>query len=56
MIRVDPVNRKYLEDYARHSQLQGLKQSTITSRCWSVYAFMKGLEFKDVKTVSTADV
>lgn len=56
MIGVDPVNRKYLEDYARHSQLQGLKQSTITSRCWSVYAFMKGLEFKDVKTVSIEDV
>jgi len=38
---LDPVNRKYLEAYARHLSLAQLKDKTIYTKIWKLYAFFK---------------
>lgn len=53
---LDEVNRKCLEDYIRHSQLQGLKPTSIGTRTWKVFAFMKFINLKDAKTATQEDV
>lgn len=56
MKNLDPVNRKYMEDYTRHSTLQGLKPASVGIRLWKTYAFLKFIQFRDIKTISRGDV
>ncbi len=54
--RLDPVNRKYLEDYVRQLELKQLKPNTIKIKLWKVYTFMIFTNFKDSKKVTKEDV
>ncbi|HLB70000.1 MAG TPA: tyrosine-type recombinase/integrase [Candidatus Methanoperedens sp.] len=54
--RLDPVNKKYLEDYVRQLELKQLKPNTVKIKLWKVYTFMIYTNFKDSKNVTKDDV
>jgi len=49
---LDPVNRKYLEAYHRHLSLAQLKDKTIYTKMWKLYAFFKFHRFQDTKQIT----
>ncbi len=54
--RLDPVNKKYLEDYVRQLELKQLKPNTVKIKLWKVYTFMIYTNFKDSKNVTKDEV
>jgi site-specific recombinase XerC len=54
--RLDPVNKKYLEDYVRQLELKQLKPNTVKIKLWKVYTFMIYANFKDSKNVTKDEI
>jgi len=54
--RLDPVNRRYFEEYVRHLQLRNLKPNTIEFRLWKIYGFLIWLGFRDIKKTTGEDI
>ncbi len=54
--RLDPVNRKHLEEYVRQLELKQLKPNTVKIKLWKVYTFMIFTKFKDSKNITKDDV
>ena len=54
--RLDPVNKKYLEDYVRQLELKQLQAGTVKIKMWKVYTFMIFTIFKDSKNITKDDV
>lgn len=51
--RIDPVNRKILEDYQRHLMLNNIGQNTIGTKLYKVYAFLKWSKVPDLRSVQS---
>ncbi len=54
--RLDPVNKKYLEEYVRQLELKQLKPNTVKVKLWKVYTFMIFTNFKDSKSITKEEV
>jgi len=54
--RLDPVNKKYLEDYVRQLELKQLRPKTVKIKLWKVYAFLIFNKFKDSRGVTKDEV
>jgi len=50
------INVSVFEEYKRTLQLNGLKESTIKTKIWNVYALFKYLNHKDAMDVTKADI
>jgi len=56
MARLDPINRKHLEGYIRHLELEQLKYTTIRTKLWRIYAFFRDTNFPDAAVVTREEV
>jgi len=54
--RLDPVNRRYLEDYTRHLHMRGIRKETIRTKLWRVYVFLDNRSFLDARALQKTDV
>ena len=54
--QIDPVNREYLAGYERELEVRNVQKSTIESKMWRTYIFLKALGFKDAKVLQRRDI
>ncbi|MDD3039088.1 tyrosine-type recombinase/integrase [Bacteroides sp.] len=54
--RIPEPNKTYLKKWIRYQKLKGLKDSTITTKLWRIYTFIKFFEFKDLDTAIADDL
>lgn len=52
----DEVNKEVLEDYARSLGLNNFKETTINTKLWKVYTFLKFHDYKDVNEITKKDI
>ncbi len=53
---LDATNRAHLEDYLDFLDGQALEPSTVGTKTWKLYAFIKFFEFQDVATATRSDI
>lgn len=53
---LDDANREHLEDYIDFLDGQALEPSTIGTKTWKIYAFIKFFNFRDLATATRADI